>query len=371
VEGALALSNDARRLVYKSSAAAPLYLRKMDTGEVTPIAGTENGDLPFFSPDGEWIGFYSEADRAIKKVALSGGSPITIDKVPQPIRGAIWSRENSILFASPGKRFSQVSASGGAAQPLGTYDSNKTERWPTLLPDGRHLLYTINDNSTNYERAKIAVLSLRDRTSRIVLEGGTLPRYCCGHLIYSHSGGLFADAEFPFPARQDDHRGGRGRASDGGADGAASGARTRNDGARDASGHRRERVCALALRLGNRDARPVRSAAARSAARARYSPGSTVGSCREPSPRASGEKALVRSRAIIRPPTDAQLWYFPPTVLNPIELWLAKLKTLLRTARRRTVEELCTTVATCLSLFSSTECRNYFRHCGYAAATQS
>ena len=76
-----------------SSGTAPLYLRKMDTGEVTPIAGTENGILPFFSPDGEWIGFYSDADAAIKKVALSGGSPITIDKVPQPIRGATWSRE--------------------------------------------------------------------------------------------------------------------------------------------------------------------------------------------------------------------------------------------------------------------------------------
>src|SRR5439155_9173308 len=197
VQGALALSNDGRRRVYKSSDAAPLFLRKMDTGEVTPIAGTENGRLPFFSPDGEWIGFYSAADGAIKKVALSGGSPVTIDKVPQPIRGATWSRENSILFGSPGKRFSQVSASGGTAQPLGTYDPKQTERWPTLLPDGRHLLYTINDNSADYERARIAVLSLRDRTSRILLEGGTFPRYCCGHIIYFHSGGLFA---VPFDA---------------------------------------------------------------------------------------------------------------------------------------------------------------------------
>ena len=194
VEGALALSNDARRLVYKSSAGAPLYLRKMDTGEVTPIAGTEDGDLPFFSPDGEWVGFYSEVDGAIKKVALSGGSPITIDKVPQTIRGALWSRDNSILYAPQGKRFAKVSASGGTSQSLGTYDPKETqgERWPALLPDGRHLLYTINNYSGNYEKAKIAVLSVSDQTSRVLLEGGTFPRYCCGHLIYSHSGGLFA-----------------------------------------------------------------------------------------------------------------------------------------------------------------------------------
>ena len=69
----------------------------------------------------------------------------------------------------------------------------------------------------------------------------------------------------------------------------------------------------------------------------------------------------------------AQLWYLPPYSpdLNPIELWFAKLKALLRTARRRTVEELWDTVGACLSLFSATECRNYFRHCGYAATTQS
>src|ERR1700693_4174765 len=69
----------------------------------------------------------------------------------------------------------------------------------------------------------------------------------------------------------------------------------------------------------------------------------------------------------------AHLWYLPPYSrdFNPIELWFAKLKALLRTARRRTVEELWTTVGACLPRFSATECRNYFRHCGYAAATQS
>lgn len=71
--------------------------------------------------------------------------------------------------------------------------------------------------------------------------------------------------------------------------------------------------------------------------------------------------------------TGAQLWYLPPYSpdLNPIELWFAKLKTLLRTARRRTVEELWATVGDCLRLFSATECRNYFRHCGYPASTRS
>ena len=71
--------------------------------------------------------------------------------------------------------------------------------------------------------------------------------------------------------------------------------------------------------------------------------------------------------------TGAQLWYLPPYSpdFNPIELWFAKLKTLLRTARRRSVEELWATVGDCLRLFNATECRNYFRHCGYPAATRT
>ena len=57
--------------------------------------------------------------------------------------------------------------------------------------------------------------------------------------------------------------------------------------------------------------------------------------------------------------------------LNPIELWIAKLTAQLRTARRRTVEEIWHTVAACLALFPPTECRNYFRPCGDAAAIRS
>lgn len=69
----------------------------------------------------------------------------------------------------------------------------------------------------------------------------------------------------------------------------------------------------------------------------------------------------------------AALWYLPPYSpdLNPIELWFAKLKAVLRTARRRSVEDLWGTVGASLALFSPTECRNYFRHCGYAAAIGS
>jgi transposase len=65
----------------------------------------------------------------------------------------------------------------------------------------------------------------------------------------------------------------------------------------------------------------------------------------------------------------AQLIFLPPYSpdLNPIENAFSKLKRLLRTAAKRTVDSLWTFLGQVLDQFSSDECRNYFRHCGYPA----
>jgi transposase len=64
----------------------------------------------------------------------------------------------------------------------------------------------------------------------------------------------------------------------------------------------------------------------------------------------------------------ARLEYLPPYSpdLNPIELAFAKLKSMLRSAATRVVDQLETTISYCLDRFTTTECRNYFRHCGYS-----
>jgi transposase len=63
----------------------------------------------------------------------------------------------------------------------------------------------------------------------------------------------------------------------------------------------------------------------------------------------------------------AQLWYLPPYSpdFNPIELCFAKLKAIVRAARCRSIDTLWPLLGECLARFSATECRNYFRHCGY------
>src|SRR4029077_15291854 len=75
---ALALSPDGRQLAYTAirGVTSQLYLRSMDSQEARPISGTDRPREPFFSPDGQWIGFF--AGGKLKKISLNGGAAVTL-----------------------------------------------------------------------------------------------------------------------------------------------------------------------------------------------------------------------------------------------------------------------------------------------------
>src|SRR5437879_5236983 len=81
-----------------SSVTTQLYVRAMDGLEAQPIPGTEGGTTPFFSPDGQWVGF--SAGGKLKKILLSGGAPVTLagDVAPAGVIGASWSSQGMIAF---------------------------------------------------------------------------------------------------------------------------------------------------------------------------------------------------------------------------------------------------------------------------------
>jgi eukaryotic-like serine/threonine-protein kinase len=192
IAGIPAISRDGRWMVYPSSSdAAPLYVRSMDRGEVKPLPGTEGGFNPFFSPNGEWICFFDANHGVLKKIAIAGGAPILVCKTEQ-IRGATWLPDDTIVFGSMGTPLLRVSSGGGRPQELTKRSTDTNFYWPSALPDGQHVLYTIGSVTGNYDQARIAVLSLRDGRSQVILEGGTSARHVRGHLVYSHSGTLFA-----------------------------------------------------------------------------------------------------------------------------------------------------------------------------------
>ena len=165
--------------------------------DALPMRGTEGAFFPFFSPDGNWVGFFS--GDSVKKVLLTGGPPITLTatgSVPQ--LGASWSADGTVLFThvqAPG--IMRVSEAGGEAQPLTTGDDEVRHQWMDSLPDGKGVLFTLWSGSLGTTR--IAVQS-PDMTEPMVLADGTDPRYVpTGHIVFARDNSLWA---MPFDLEQ-------------------------------------------------------------------------------------------------------------------------------------------------------------------------
>ena len=180
----LAVSPDGSLVVYVGrtlDGTTRLYAREIGAFEPEPIAGTEGGVGPFFSPDGEWLGFF--ADGQLKKRLVSGGPAITLCEAPVG-RGATWGPDDTIVFtARQGGALSMVSAAGGAPQVLTIADA-PTERfhyWPEFLPGGKTVLFTAGG-----DKRYIEAVSLETGERRVLLEGASNAHYVpTGHLLYT------------------------------------------------------------------------------------------------------------------------------------------------------------------------------------------
>jgi eukaryotic-like serine/threonine-protein kinase len=195
----MALSRDGRRLVYTADRGGgrQLFLRSLPEIEARPIDGTAAARSPFFSPDGQWIGFFAEGK--LKKVQIAGGPSQTICDDVTAHRGAAWVEDDTIILAPEfASGLSRVSARGGKPEPLTKPDAEKderTHRWPEALPGGEAVLFTIGYNKSpgNYDDAKIGIVDLRTGKTRVLIEGGSMARYSpSGHLVYVRARTLLA-----------------------------------------------------------------------------------------------------------------------------------------------------------------------------------
>ena len=177
----LALSPDGSRLVYaeESNQGTQLLVRAIDQLEARVIAGTSSGSQPFFSPDGEWLGFYQ--DGKIRKVSLAGGPPITVATV-EDLLGASWGPDDVIAFRTGGG-ISRVSAAGGGVpETVARPDSGSDLRWPDVLPDGKAALVTI---FAGLSSAQLAIVSFETGGVTPLGLAGTNPRYVPpGYIVY-------------------------------------------------------------------------------------------------------------------------------------------------------------------------------------------
>jgi serine/threonine protein kinase/Tol biopolymer transport system component len=197
---AVALSPDGTHLAYvaRQNGTEELYLRAMNSPEVRAIPGTEGGVSPFFSPDGQWLGFFSGGK--LKKVSVSGGAALTLGDAAQPL-GASWGGQGMIAFASAVGVLQQVPDGGGVPQPLTSFErGDASQRWPEFLPGAKAVLFAVGTSALNFTNARVAVESAGTRERRNLIQVGTHPRYApSGHLVYGQGGTLMA---VPFDLRR-------------------------------------------------------------------------------------------------------------------------------------------------------------------------
>ena len=192
---AIAFSPDGRRLVYVATAGGPrqLYLRETESFAGKPIPGTEDASHPFFSPDGQGVGF-STRDW-LKKVSIGGGPPVSLARVTERVSGS-WGSDGNIIFASGTESgLAVLSAAGGTVQTLTKLDRQKAERshrHPHHLPGGRGVLFTVGTGDS-WDNARIEVLKLGTAERKILIDGGSDARYVStGHLVFLRAGTLMA-----------------------------------------------------------------------------------------------------------------------------------------------------------------------------------
>ncbi len=179
----LAVSPDGSQFAYSTSKG--IYLRSVEELNARLILGTDtNPQSPFFSPDGKWIGYWSQADRKLKKIATSGGAPVALCDVTW-VFGAIWYPDNTIVFSDVTKGVMRVSANGGNPETLITGMTAA----PQLLPDGKSVLFT---NVTAAPVYRIFLQPLASGKPRELFAGAAAVYLPTGYLVYWLENNLYA-----------------------------------------------------------------------------------------------------------------------------------------------------------------------------------
>lgn len=197
IDETLAISPDGARIVYVgySHAERHLVLREIDEQKTSVMPGTEGASQPFFSPDGLWVGYFSEPDRKLKKVSITGGSPKTLADATILV-GAAWGDDDHIVYSPRvGSGLVRVPASGGTPEPLTTLDSDAGEIihiMPHMSPGSRVVMYTI---ATGFDgdHLRLAIKNLDTGEERALADKASRGRFLpTGHVVYSVEGGLMA-----------------------------------------------------------------------------------------------------------------------------------------------------------------------------------
>lgn len=208
----VAISPDGRQVAYLTGdgnlPGEPKQLMLRSLHDFTPatLAGGAPLYHPFFSSDGEWVGFYNRRNGELQRVSVHGGPVQRICVMDGSragrghrgavLRGASWGEDDTIVFATNAFATGlwRVPASGGTPEPMSTPEGVPGEgdhRWPEILPGGDAALFTVLANPV--DESQIAVLSLATGAWKVVVNGGFHARYTStGHLVYGFGSSMWA-----------------------------------------------------------------------------------------------------------------------------------------------------------------------------------
>ena len=185
----VALSPDGTRLVYVVQAGRfrhQLMLRTLGDLEARPLGGDDAAvNNPVFSPDGQFVAFYSGLDSSLKKIAVTGGAAVTLGKVTAPVSGISWGGDWIVFGQTNG--IHRVPANGGAPEVVVPIEGNQRVSSPQVIDEKGSILFSFQvDPRVADDQAQQVVVQAPDGTRHVVLTGGSDARYLpSGHLVYA------------------------------------------------------------------------------------------------------------------------------------------------------------------------------------------
>jgi predicted Ser/Thr protein kinase len=186
----IALSPDGSRLVFHgrfvASGQSVLFVLPLDGSPGTPLAGTEAGAAPFWSPDGRQIMFTTL--NTLVRLPLDGGNPVPVATgVASGFTPGTWNQDGVVLIG--GQALHQVTVATGAVSELLKHD-NEIYGFPQFLPDGRRFIDSVR-TATGVVEVHTGRLGSAD--TRVLLstpdQGKAL--YAAGALLYTRGTTLF------------------------------------------------------------------------------------------------------------------------------------------------------------------------------------
>ncbi len=198
----LSPQGDKLAFVAHSGEAKQIYVRYLNSDTAQPLDGTLGASHPFWSPDGNSIGFF--AGGKLLRISANGGTVSTIADAPNS-RGGSWGANDIIVFSPDfqGDGLRKVSALGGPVSPATVIDKIKhtTHRWPWFLPDGKHYIFlATNHTGGDPQQNGIYYASVDSTSIRMILPTVSAAQYASGYLLYRSGTALVAQPFDPSSA---------------------------------------------------------------------------------------------------------------------------------------------------------------------------